>query len=85
MRKEEFEAGVDELAGTPVEAIMFCLGDGRTVLHDVTVALPLEDEPFLTAPQMRVAHTGVIWLLLFRSLELESVGMPSPTLPSRGP
>ena len=37
MRKEEFEAGVDELVGTPVEAIMFCLGDGRTVLHDTKV------------------------------------------------
>lgn len=34
MQKEEYESAVDELAGTPVEAIMFCLGDGRTVLHD---------------------------------------------------
>ena len=34
MQKEECEAAVDELAGTPVEALMFCLGDGRTVLHD---------------------------------------------------
>ena len=37
MQKEECEAGVDELAGTPVEALMFCLGDGRTVLHDTEV------------------------------------------------
>ena len=37
MQKEEFESGVDELVGTPVEAIMFCLGDGRTVLHDTKV------------------------------------------------
>ena len=37
MRKEEYEAGVDELVGTPIEAIMFCLGDGRTVLHDTKV------------------------------------------------
>ena len=37
MRKEEFESGVDELVGTPVDAIMFCLGDGRTVLHDTKV------------------------------------------------
>lgn len=28
MEKEQYEAAVDELAGTPVEAIMFCLGDG---------------------------------------------------------
>ena len=37
MQKEEYEAAVDELVGTPVEAIMFCLGDGRTVLHDTKV------------------------------------------------
>ena len=37
MQKEEYEQGVDELLGTPVEAIMFCLGDGRTVLHDTEV------------------------------------------------
>jgi len=37
MLKEEFESAVDELAGTPVEAIMFGLGDGRTVLHDTKV------------------------------------------------
>ena len=37
MQKEECEAAVDELAGTPVEALMFCLGDGRTVLHDTEV------------------------------------------------
>ncbi len=37
MQKVEFEAGVDELVGTPVEAITFALGDGRTVLHDTKV------------------------------------------------
>ena len=34
MQKEEYEQAVDELVGTPVEALMFCLGDGRTVLND---------------------------------------------------
>ena len=37
MQKEEFEAAVDELLGTPIEAIMFTMGDGRTVLHDTRV------------------------------------------------
>ena len=37
MQKEEYEAAVDELVGTPIEAIMFGLGDGRTVLHDTKV------------------------------------------------
>ena len=37
IEKVEYEAGVDELAGTPVEAIMLGLGDGRTFLHDTKV------------------------------------------------
>lgn len=37
MQKEEFESAVDELLGTPVEALMFTMGDGRTVLHDTRV------------------------------------------------
>jgi len=37
MQKEEYEAAIDELAGTPVEAILFALGDGRTVLHDTKI------------------------------------------------
>lgn len=37
MLKEEFEASVDDLVGTPVDALMFGLGDGRTVLHGTKV------------------------------------------------
>ena len=37
MQKEEYEQAIDELAGSPVDALMFCLGDGRTVLHDTKV------------------------------------------------
>ena len=37
MAREEYVACIDELAGTPVEAISFCLGEGRTVLHDTRV------------------------------------------------
>ena len=37
MQKEEYQACIDELVGTPIEAIMFCLGEGRTVLHDTKV------------------------------------------------
>ena len=37
MYKEEYETAVDELAGTPVQALMFTMGDGRTVLHDTKV------------------------------------------------
>ena len=34
MSREEYVACIDEFAGTPVEAVSFCLGEGRTVLHD---------------------------------------------------
>ncbi len=34
MHEEEYIALSDELAGTTVEAIAFCLGEGRTMLHD---------------------------------------------------
>jgi hypothetical protein len=37
IQREEYEQGVDEVLGTPVDALMFCLGDGRTVLHDTKV------------------------------------------------
>ncbi len=38
MQKEEFEASVDDIVGTPVDALMFGLGDGRTVFHDTKVS-----------------------------------------------
>ena len=34
MQKEEYLSMVDEVVGTSVEAIMLCLGEGRTMLHD---------------------------------------------------
>ena len=34
MQPEELCHVVEELAGTPVEALHYCLGDGRTMLHD---------------------------------------------------
>ena len=36
--KEEWESCVDELVGTPVEALNLGLGDGRTVFHDTRVS-----------------------------------------------
>jgi len=37
MCREEYMACIDEFAGTPVEAVSFCLGEGRTMLHDTKV------------------------------------------------
>lgn len=35
--QQQYEQAVDELLGTPVDGLCFCLGDGRTVLHDTKV------------------------------------------------
>ena len=37
MQKEEYAAAIDELSGTTIDAVMFCLGEGRTMLHDTRV------------------------------------------------
>ena len=37
MQKEEYEQAIDELLGTPVDTLVFCLGEGRTMLHDTKV------------------------------------------------
>jgi len=37
MTAAEYQACIDELVGTPVGAVTFCLGEGRTVLHDTQV------------------------------------------------
>ena len=37
MQKEEYQSAIDELAGTPVEALMLSLGEGRTMLHNTKV------------------------------------------------
>ncbi|MDE2757750.1 MAG: hypothetical protein OXI92_14525, partial [Acidobacteriota bacterium] len=43
MEKEEFEAAVDEIVGTPVDALMYGLADGRTMFHDTKVSEVLGD------------------------------------------
>jgi hypothetical protein len=64
MQKEEYEAAVDELAGTTVEAIMFCLGDGRTVLHDTKVGeLWGHNVEEWTHPGFRRAHQNARHLI----------------------
>ena len=35
--REQYEQAVDELLGTPVDGLCFCMGDGRTVLHATEV------------------------------------------------
>ena len=37
IQKEEYEAAIDEILGTPIDTLVFCLGEGRTMLHDTKV------------------------------------------------
>ena len=64
IQKEEYESAINELVGTPVEAIMFCLGDGRTVLHDTEIGElwghNVEDWPHLV---FRRAHQNAADLI----------------------
>jgi hypothetical protein len=64
MEKEQFEAAVDELLGTPVEALMFGLGDGRTVLHRTKVG-ELWGDPVKKWPHLifRRAHQNAKMML----------------------
>lgn len=46
---------------------------GHTSVHDLTVALPLETDPFMRASQINVSHSTLLHLLLTRSLNLEEL------------
>ncbi len=37
MSKEEAQSAIDEVSGTAIEAVSFCLGEGRVFLHDTKV------------------------------------------------
>ena len=50
MQKEEYEAAVDELLGTPVEALVFSLGEGRTMLHDTKAGPSSGDTTWRNGP-----------------------------------
>ena len=64
MEKEQFEAAVDEVLGTPVDAMVFGLGDGRTVFHKTEVGElwgdPVEKWPHLI---FRRAHQNAKMML----------------------
>ncbi len=64
MEKEEFEAAVDEIVGTPVDALMFGLADGRTMFHDTKVSEVLGD-PVKKWPHLifRRAHQNARMML----------------------
>jgi hypothetical protein len=53
---------------------------GNTTLKDVTLSLPLADHAFISVPEMRVGHTSLPWLILTRSVTIDSVSIDHPTV-----
>lgn len=64
MQKEQFEAAVDEVLGTPVDTLVFGLGDGRTMLHGTKVG-ELWGDPVKKWPHLifRRAHQNAKMML----------------------
>lgn len=72
---------VERALGLSVQAKSFSTGwFGHTVLHDVTLSLPLADQAFLTIPELRVEHSTLPMIALKRGIKLDSIEMDHPTL-----
>lgn len=56
---------------------------GDTVIKDLQIGLPLEDQPFATVRRVRVKHNPLVWLALTRSLNLSDVRIVDPVLTLR--
>lgn len=64
MSKKEYESAVDEIVGTPIEALMFCIGDGRTQLYDTAVGeLWGHNREVWTHPVFHRAHRNAVALI----------------------
>lgn len=57
--------------------------DGSTTATDVKLWLPLEPEPVLTVPELRVTHAGLLKLAFLRKLDLNRIVLIRPTLRAR--
>ena len=53
---------------------------GTTTLSGVNVSLPLAQEAFLETPRLQVRHTGLLALMLGRSLKVEAISIDKPNL-----
>ena len=56
---------------------------GGTRLRKVSVALPLEDEPFILLPALDLQHTSLLRIVLTRSVNFESVVLTEPQITLR--
>ncbi len=51
---------------------------GETVIRELTVTMPLTDEPVLVAETVKLSHAAVPWLVLRRPFHLRSIDIEGP-------
>ncbi len=56
---------------------------GRTQLRDLSIALPLEPDPFVTIPSLRISHTDLIRIVLTRDLVIDVAEIQQPNVQLR--
>ncbi|MFC1783230.1 hypothetical protein ACFL02_06550 [Planctomycetota bacterium] len=65
---------ISEKTGINVRAEYFSTGwKGETKIKNVSLALPMEQEPFLRVEEINISHNSLLFLLLSRSLTCESI------------
>jgi uncharacterized protein involved in outer membrane biogenesis len=53
---------------------------GNTTLRNVTLTLPLEEDSFVTVPEMRVSHTSPLGVVFGRPIAVYSIAIQQPHL-----
>lgn len=72
---------VEARTGLQVDAASLDTGWlGRTTIRDLTISLPLANQPLLDVPELRAEHAGLLRFLLTRDLALASFTMREPLI-----
>ncbi len=75
---------VQQETGLRIEADALTTGwGGETTVRGLRIALPLEADPFIEVPEVRVRHTALLPLLLTRSITLEDLQITEPAVALR--
>ncbi|MFP4144627.1 MAG: hypothetical protein ACLFV3_05745 [Phycisphaeraceae bacterium] len=78
------EATLEELLGLDLEIGSLSVGwGGGSVARDITVSLPLADQPLLTIPTLDLTHTGVLALAAGQPLTIDEAELINPVAVAR--
>lgn len=53
---------------------------GRTTIVDLSIGLPMQDQPFMTVPEIRVSHSALLRILATRTVELHTLTIDEPSI-----